>query len=121
MADSDMGRGSADPVTPLVGGTAASARSAGAYASVRTALRRRKKPKEKLPPLPLRRWIREVGWRHVVALVAVFFALYPVVWIISASVNPDDTLSSSDLIPSGATLDSYRYILSNPDLNPFMT
>lgn len=122
MADSDMGRGNgADPVTPLVGGTAASARSASAYASVRSALRRDKKPKEKLPPLPLRRWIREVGWRHVVALVAVFFALYPVVWIISASVNPNDTLSSSDLIPNGATLDSYRYILSNPDLNPFMT
>jgi len=122
MADSDMGRSnSADPATPLVGGTAASARSAGAYASVRTALRRDKKPKEKLPPLPPRRWIREVGWRHVVALVAVFFALYPVVWIISASVNPDDTLSNSDLIPGGATLDSYRYILSNPDLNPFMT
>jgi ABC-type maltose transport system permease subunit len=117
-----MGRSnSADPATPLVGGTAASARSAGAYASVRTALRRDKKPKEKLPPLPPRRWIREVGWRHVVALVAVFFALYPVVWIISASVNPDDTLSNSDLIPGGATLDSYRYILSNPDLNPFMT
>ena len=122
MADSDMGRSnSADPATPLVGGTAASARSAGAYASVRTALRRDKKPKEKLPPLPPRRWIREVGWRHVVALVAVFFALYPVVWIISASVNPDNTLSNSDLIPGGATLDSYRYILSNPDLNPFMT
>ena len=122
MADSDVSRDTnADPQTPLVGGTAASARSAGAYASVRTALRRDKKPREKLPPLPPRRWIREVGWRHVVALVAVFFALYPVVWIISASVNPDDTLSSSDLIPSGATLDSYRYILSNPDLNPFMT
>ena len=122
MADSDVGRSnSADPIVPLVGGTAASARSAGAVASVRGALRRDKKPKEKLQPLPFRRWVREVGWRHVVALIAVFFALYPVVWIISASVNPDNTLSSAQLIPGGATLDSYQYILSNPDLNPFMT
>jgi len=122
MADSDMGRSNrADPITPLVGGTAASARSAGAIASVAAARRRSKKPKEKLPPLPFKRWVREVGWRHLVALIVVFFALYPVVWIISASVNPVDSLSNAKLIPDGATLDSYRTIFSNPALNPFMT
>lgn len=122
MADSDMRRGeAADPIAPLVGGTAASARSAGAVASVRSAFRRDRKPKEKLPPLPPRRWLREVGWRHLVALIVVFFALYPVVWIISASVNPVDSLSNAKLIPDGATLDSYRTIFSNPELNPFMT
>ena len=122
MAGSDMRRNnSADPITPLVGGTAASARSAGAIAQVRGALRRDKKPKEKLPPLPFRRWVREVGWRHLVALIVAFFALYPVVWIISASINPVDSLSNAKLIPEGATLDSYRTIFSNPDLNPFMT
>ncbi|MEA3501759.1 MAG: sugar ABC transporter permease [Actinomycetota bacterium] len=84
-------------------------------------MRRSKKPKEKLPPLPLGRWIREVGWRHLVAFVMVLFALYPVVWIISASINPVDSLSNAKLIPEGATLDSYRTILSNPTLSPFMT
>jgi arabinogalactan oligomer/maltooligosaccharide transport system permease protein len=122
MADSDMGHGnSADPIVPLVGGTAQSARAAGAIAQVRSARRRGRKPKEKLPPLPLRRSIREVGWRHLVALIVAFFALYPVVWIISASVNPVDSLSNAKLIPDGATLDSYRTIFSNPPLNPFMT
>ncbi|MGB9357340.1 MAG: sugar ABC transporter permease [Acidimicrobiia bacterium] len=122
MADSDIGRTNrADPITPVVGGTAAGVRSAAAIASVRTARRRGKQPKETLPPLPFKRWVREVGWRHVVALIVVFFALYPVVWIISASVNPVDSLSNAKLIPDGATLDSYRTIFSNPDLNPFMT
>ena len=84
-------------------------------------LRRSSKPKEKLPPLPPRRWIREVGWRYVVAVAMAAFALYPVVWIISASINPIDTLARAKLIPDGATLDSYRTILSNPTLSPFMT
>ncbi len=69
----------------------------------------------------MKRWVREVGWRHLVALIVVFFALYPVVWIISASVNPVDSLSNAKLIPDGATLDSHRTIFSNPPLNPFMT
>lgn len=80
-----------------------------------------KKPKEKLPPLPFKRWVREVAWRHVFAFIMVLFALYPVVWIVSASFNPVDSLSNAKLIPEGATLDSYRTILSNPPLNPFMT
>ena len=80
-----------------------------------------KKPKETLPPLPFKRWVREVAWRHVFAFIMVLFALYPIVWIISASFNPVDSLSNAKLIPEGATLDSYRTILSNPPLNPFMT
>ncbi len=84
-------------------------------------LRRSEKPKEKLPPLPFGRWLREVAWRYVVATIVLLFALYPVVWILSASVNPIDSLSNAQLIPEGATLDSYRTIFSNPPLNPFIT
>lgn len=122
MADSDARRdNAAPPATALSSGTTQGLRSVGVIARVRQALRRDARPKEKLPRLPPRRWIREVGWRHLVALVVVFFALYPVVWIISSSVNPVDTLSNAKLIPEGATLDSYRTIFSNPRLSPFMT
>ena len=111
MADSDIeGR------TPL-----ATRRISGLSRYLPDVARRRREPKEKLPPLPFGRWMREVAWRHAFALIIVFFALYPVVWIISASINPVDSLSSAQLIPEGATLDSYRTILSNPPLNPFMT
>jgi arabinogalactan oligomer/maltooligosaccharide transport system permease protein len=44
-------------------------------------------------------WFAAVGWRHVVAIVAVVFALFPIVFVVSAAFNPLGTLSSSDLVP----------------------
>ena len=54
------------------------------------------------------KWFRELGWRHLVGLAALVFALFPVVWIISASVNPLGTLTSQKLIPDSPNLDSFR-------------
>ena len=34
-----------------------------------------KKPKEKLPPLPFKRWVREVARRSVFGIVMALFAL----------------------------------------------
>jgi len=68
-----------------------------------------------------RRWWRQLGWRYVVAIIGVLFALYPVVWIVSASINPIDSLSGASLIPDGATFDNYRDILDNPSESPFLT
>ena len=83
--------------------------------------RRGREEKIQYPPLPFRRWVREVGWRYVVAVAVVLFALYPIAWMISASINPIDTLSSSRFIPDGATFDTYRDIFANPPESPFMT
>lgn len=80
-----------------------------------------KKEKVTYPPMKFSRWLRVLGWRYLLAVVVVFFALYPVVWMVSASINPVDTLSSSELVPEGATLDNYREILENPSDSPFMT
>lgn len=71
--------------------------------------------------LPFRMWWRIVGWRHLVLLAAVLFTLFPVVWTVSASINPIDTLSGSQLIPDGTTFDNYDAILDNPPESPFMT
>ncbi len=60
------------------------------------------------PPSGFSRWFRDLGWRHVVGLLAVGFALFPVVWVVSASVNPTSTLSGQQLIPSEPTLDNFR-------------
>ena len=80
-----------------------------------------REPKIKLAPLPPGRWIRVVGWRHLVAFVGVVFALFPIAWMISASINPVDTLSGGQFVPDGATLDNYRRIFENPPESPFMT
>ncbi len=58
-------------------------------------------------------WFRKLGWRHLVALAALVFALFPVVWIVSAAINPvGSTLTSQQLIPESPTLDNFR-ALSN--------
>lgn len=71
---------------------------------------------EKAPPRAAegprrRRWVREVGWRHVVALAAVLFALYPVAWVVTASINPTGSLASQQLVPTEPTLRHYRNLL----------
>jgi arabinogalactan oligomer/maltooligosaccharide transport system permease protein len=55
------------------------------------------------------RWAQELGWRHLVAVLALVFALFPVVWVISASINPvGSTLSSQKLIPGSPSFDNFR-------------
>jgi arabinogalactan oligomer/maltooligosaccharide transport system permease protein len=48
-----------------------------------------------------RSWVSEVGWRHLVGLLAVAFSLFPILFVVSAAVNPLGTLSSTGLVPSG--------------------
>lgn len=56
--------------------------------------------------------------RIIVAVLAILFALFPVVWIISASFNPLNSLSGQGLIPKNASLDNYRALFNDP-LHPF--
>lgn len=121
MADSDR-LPTSQPARRTSGATSEAIATAGAAAAIRSRLRMGpKEPKAKLPPLSFGKWIRIVGWRHLIAWIVVFFSMFPVVWILSASVNPVDTLSGSQLIPNNPNLDNYQEIFSNPDLNPFLT
>jgi arabinogalactan oligomer/maltooligosaccharide transport system permease protein len=52
-------------------------------------------------------WWRQVGWRHAIGVVALFFALFPIVFVISAALNPIGTLSTAQLIPTGASLENF--------------
>ncbi|WP_139738332.1 sugar ABC transporter permease [Actinomyces wuliandei] len=61
---------------------------------------------------PLRRWAREVGWRHVVGLLALAFAAFPVLYVVSASLNPRGTLASTGLVPTEVSLANYTELLS---------
>ena len=64
-------------------------------------------------PSRFRKWFRDKGWRHVVAYVAIAFAVFPVIYVVSSSVNPLGTLTSSQVIPDGANLDSYRALFED--------
>ena len=45
-------------------------------------------------------WFGRVGWRHLVAIRACIFALFPILFVVSAAFNPLGTLSSSSVIPT---------------------
>lgn len=58
---------------------------------------------------------RDLWWRYVVALLAIAFAIFPAIYIVSASLDTVPSLAASSVVPTGVTLDNYRQILSNPD------
>ena len=58
------------------------------------------------------RWVRATGWRHLVGWLALAFAVFPVLWILSASFNPSGTLVSQRLIPARLSLKNYEELLS---------
>ncbi|MFF5294865.1 sugar ABC transporter permease [Paractinoplanes globisporus] len=61
------------------------------------------------------KWFKKVGWRHAVGVVAVVFSLGPILFVISAAVNPLGTLSSSQIVPSGISLDNFTKLLRDTD------
>lgn len=66
-----------------------------------------------------RRWWTEVGWRHIVGLLAVAFAGFPVLFILSAALNPLGTVASSGLIPTSISLTNFEQLLADPN-RPFV-
>ena len=56
--------------------------------------------------------------RILLAIVMLTFALFPVVWIFSASLNPTGSLVGQPLIPPNPTLDNYRQLFNDP-VNPY--
>ena len=56
---------------------------------------------------------RDLWWRYVVSALAIEFAVFPAVYIVSTAFNPNPTLSASTLLPQGFTLDNFRTILSS--------
>jgi arabinogalactan oligomer/maltooligosaccharide transport system permease protein len=66
-------------------------------------------------------WARTIGWRHVIAVLAVFFALYPVMYIVSSSLSGDDNLANATFFPTTIDTSTYEELFSNPPLTPFMT
>ncbi|MGI5241499.1 sugar ABC transporter permease [Dactylosporangium sp. CA-139066] len=52
-------------------------------------------------------WLRTVGWRHAAGLAAVVFSLFPILFVVSAALNPLGTLSSTGLVPASVGLGNF--------------
>jgi ABC-type maltose transport system permease subunit len=48
----------------------------------------------------------------VIAAVLIYFSVFPILWIISASLNPGNSLSSARLIPQNIGLDNFKILLT---------
>lgn len=57
----------------------------------------------------------QLWWRHLVGLAALVFALFPIVFLVSAAFNPLGTLSTTTLVPRGVSLHNFIALLSDPD------
>jgi arabinogalactan oligomer / maltooligosaccharide transport system permease protein len=63
------------------------------------------------------------SWKKRFALILIYaflalmvaVSVYPVLWVIGASLTPGDSIFSTTLIPKNATLDHYRWLLTRPD------
>ena len=82
--------------------------------------------------MPFGRWMRLVGWRHVVAVVMIVWALFPVFYVITLSFSGGQTLTSacspdlsgfqalSCLVPHKLDFSNYQTLLTS-DQYPFVT
>ncbi|BEP13023.1 ABC transporter permease subunit [Acidothermaceae bacterium B102] len=62
-------------------------------------------------------WFSQVGWRYLVAVLALAFAIFPALFIVSAALNPAGSLQSTNLIPSGATLKNFKALFDTTGLD----
>lgn len=70
------------------------------------------------PRRTFRRWFRETGWRHLVGIVMLVFSAFPLVYVLSASLNPGGTLLTANSLFSNFDLGSYIALFQDP-LRPY--
>ncbi|MFV9425430.1 sugar ABC transporter permease [Microbacterium sp. S1037] len=58
-------------------------------------------------PAKKRRWLAEVGWKYPVAALVAFYALFPLVYVLSASLNPRGSLASSNALFSAIDFSNF--------------
>ncbi|MET4638038.1 sugar ABC transporter permease [Mycetocola sp. 2940] len=61
-------------------------------------------------------WWQSTGWRYLVAILALAFALFPVLFIVSAAINPLGTLQSTSVVPTSASLQNFTDLFNNPEI-----
>jgi len=64
-------------------------------------------------PAPSRPRFKDTWWRHVVALLAIAFSLFPVVFVTSAAFDASNSVSGTSILPTQFTTDNFKEILTN--------
>ena len=64
-------------------------------------------------PAPRKHKLKDTWWRHVVGIIGIVVALFPVVFVVSSSFNRDNTLSGTTIVPTHVTLHNFGDLLHN--------
>lgn len=64
------------------------------------------------------RWWRILSWRYLVGIVACVYALIPVLYIVSAALNPIGSVASTEIIPTTVSWVNFEALTNNPS-RPF--
>ena len=59
------------------------------------------------------KWLSRTGWRHGVAALALVFSLFPIVFVVSAALNPLGTLSSTSAAPTEVSFVNFGNLLDD--------
>ncbi len=54
-----------------------------------------------------------VWWRHALAILALVWALFPILFIYSAATNPSGTLNTASLLPSGFSTNNFSALFND--------
>jgi arabinogalactan oligomer/maltooligosaccharide transport system permease protein len=65
--------------------------------------------------MTFQKWVRVLAWRHFIALLAIAFALFPLIWMASASFDELGKINTQSLIPQYPGFSNYRALWENPD------
>ncbi len=58
--------------------------------------------------------------KHLIIWLAIAFAMFPVAWTFSASINPANTLVGQTIVPPDVTFEHYRTLATSTQ-HPFFT
>lgn len=68
--------------------------------------------------LSLGKWFTKLGWRHLIGLIACVWAIFPILYVASASLDPSGTMTGSNRLFSQFTTVNYGRLFENP-LRPY--
>lgn len=64
-------------------------------------------------------WFKTTGWRHLYGIVLLVIALFPIVFILSASLNPTGSISDTNQLFRSVSTKNYVDLFTDPQ-NPFL-
>lgn len=75
-------------------------------------------PRERAPRRGFGKWFATTGWRHLIGVALCIYAAFPLLYVLSASLNPNGTLLSSNGFFTTVGFNSYVELFQN-EQRPF--